>query len=439
MIKNKLIFILTSLVILMGCEKKYNDFGDIAIRPEMPITKTIEPEEDSLKLLYGSLDTQANAYWLEHDSMIHILPFIWQSQQRRGHSLKPEDGVIIVTQTFVNAWVDTIDFKEAFLPQILLHTVDATGLQRLEIFELKEETAVLLLNLSTRGEISYEPSITQESLTRIKVEIMQNGLTMQDFYKFDAATQQFVLDESERLQNDGIASSNRYTAREIETFLKGPWVKKDEEREIIVAFMPEEQEILFAHNSKLEIYNWRSSSRSGSRINVEARNRAVDHILGNSSIQVIDTNTISLNMISNTFWEGEYRRMNLREYLTLTLGPVPRVVQNVPFSGSFTTSSGEEFVFENPFFTRTHFDGTQRTGRFSMFTINNQPILQLRYTNSYGYSTQQENFSFTINEQTDSPRFLRSITLVQVNLFINGGFPVGTAALRLEQITAVGS
>jgi hypothetical protein len=434
MIKNKLLLILSSFLI-MGCEKKYNDFGDIAVRPTLITTPTIQAEEDSLKLLYGSLDDQANAYWLESELVVHVFPFVWQSQQRSNHSVKPEEGVMITTQPFTNAWVDTINFKESSFPQVLLHTIDALGTQRLEIFELQDRTAVLLFNLSTRGEIAYEQNISNEQLTRIRVKTIQNGQLVQDFYQFNTSLQQFMLSHSERRQADNDTFINgRSSVRDIENFLKGPWVKQNEETEIIVAFMPDAKEILYAHNTTVEVYNWRSSSRSGNRINLEATNSQIAHISGNTAIQVIDLNTISLNMPASTFWSGEYSRMNLQEHLTNTLGPKPRVIQDVPFGGSFKTSSGEEFIFQNPFFTRTNLDSTQRSGRFSLFTINDQTILQLRYTNNYGHSNECENFSFTLNEQNDGARFLRSITLTEVKLFINEGFPLGTVALRLEQI-----
>lgn len=436
MIKKKLL-LLASWVMLMGCEKKYNDFGDSVVRPVVPTAPIDVIEENNLKLLYGLLDDQANAYWLEHETVVHIFPFIWQEQQRSNHSMKPEDSTKITTQPFRSAWVDTLNFKGSAVPQVLLQTIDETGIQRLEIFELQNRTAVLLLNLSTRGEISYERNMTNEALTHIKVETLQNE---QMVYEFNTGTQQFVLIESDRRQMTGDnATGGRNSAREIESFLKGPWIKQNEESEVIVAFLPDEKEILYAHNTMVEIYNWRSSSRSGARITLDANNREISHISGRTSIEVIDLNTITLNMPASTFWSGEYKRMNLQEHLTSTLGPAPRVIQDVPFSGSFKTSSGEEFVFQNPLFTHTDFSGTQRTGRFTLFTINNQTILQLRYTNTYGQPQPSENFSFSLNEQTDGTRFLRSITLTQVNLFINGGFPLGTAALRLEQIMVAGS
>lgn len=428
------IIILLSLSLLTGCFK-YKNFEDVSNDLSQPPHVLNNNGYESYLQTITSLHSGENtAYWSQKDQQILIYPHLWQSNSTSGHTIQLEEKQAIRHAIFNTAYLDYAYFDENDEnPQVLIRS-QIDNQYHLEIYQMQAYHPTLIFRLSTMGNIDYAINEVDKKLSNIVSENIIDNTIQTNHYQYDSTNKQFKLVHSENISLESAESEYR----ELEEFLAGPWRSNSPQSEGgMVIFIPKEKQILFEQD-RIEIYEWLSSSRTGNRISVRARNLQIQHISGNTTLTIIDANTIELQSVVGNARQGRYYRINLQEDQINNHGPKSIIVQKIPFQGTYLNQSNEELIFNYPLFSKKDTQGYVRNGSMALFEINDTLVMQLRYRSSHGLVEEQENYEIFFKEENNSLHHTRLLQLKPTRLFIFGSYPLPNSVVEhFEQIERI--
>ncbi|NIZ40272.1 hypothetical protein PVA45_01930 [Entomospira entomophila] len=430
--------LLATLLLLTSC-RNYKEF-DSSIFDKSPIKQEeLDDTKNHLKPILSHLAGENSAYWTtQEQGTVLIYPYLWNEQEQSiGHTLQLNSKTNIIHAPFHQATLDYIPFDpEDDFPFALLKIENPHLLtETLEIYQLKSNVPTLLFHITVTGQIHYILDKDNTSANQILIQTPDLHTETYDYYRYDPSQKQFILAQSEsHSYNKGLNRS-----QDIESFLAGPWQSDTAIHQGMIVFMPQERQILF-EQERVEIYDWISTSSYNGKLNIQAKNLQITRISGNTTITVIDANTINVQSLSNSVWQGQYKRVNLQQEQVNRQGPASIVLQNAPFHGVYLDQSGVQLDFDYPLFSKKTLTSNKQSGSMSLFMLENIMIMQLRYRNIYGIIEEQESFEVSFTEESDGIHHIRLLQLKPTRLFIFGSYPLPQSVIqRYEQIERVSS
>ncbi|NIZ47223.1 hypothetical protein PVA44_01855 [Entomospira nematocerorum] len=424
--------LLVTLLLITSC-RNYKEF-DSSVFDKKPIQQeSSEDSKNQLKPILSHLTGENSAYWItQEQGSILIYPYLWQNQQQAiGHTLQLNSKTNITHSPFKQATLDYIHFDPSDdYPYALLKIENSDSFtETLEVYQLKSNIPTLLFHITTTGQITYIVDESDMLSTQILIQSPDLHTETYDYYRYDPTQKQFILFQSESYPYEkGLSRS-----QEIESFLAGPWQSDTPTHKGMIVFMPRDRQILF-EQERVEIYDWVNTSSYAGKLSIQAKNLQIPRISGNTTITVIDANTIIVQSLSNNVWQGQYRRLNLQQEQVNNQGPESIVLQTAPFQGIYIDQNGVELHFDYPFFSKKT-PHSKHDGSMSLFMLEKTLIMQLRYRNIYGIIEDQESFEVSFTEESDGIHQIRLLQLKPTRLFIFGSYPLPQSViLRYEQI-----
>lgn len=272
--------------------------------------------------------------------------------------------------------------------------------------------------------------VVQEIDARNNLDLIETDWT------WDSKTYIFKPGSPRRVEFDTILEErmkNVYTGDvdEYKNYLSGPWYRENKTEASLdyVFFDPEGNEILFHSGSIQEAYRWEISNRTTARrLYAQLKNEIIPSIVIEFSINAKSWDEILIN--SNTDWAGNYHRLSPKLQKTLEVEETPL---SSMLTGIWQGRNGAELVFDLPRIQWSE-SGNVRTGIASLFSLNDELVLQIQYIRENGAMEEATNWLVEYEEESDPPR--KSISLIQAQLEMKGARAINLNPRRFEQIAA---
>jgi len=345
------------------------------------------------------------------------------------------------------------------LTQITLNLDDVTGDRRNELivtgFDEKNSHIVKIYSVPRNGEITdistifdaevkgnidIVPNTNQGNLSIPASIVVQetdvlNSLDLNEkVWTWDSEAYTFRSGPLRQVKFTAVLEErmrNVYTGDvgEYEKYLSGPWYRDDGSDISLdyVFFDAKRDEILFHSGSIQEAYTWELSQRTTpKRLHVRLRNEIIPSIVADFSISGESWDEIKI--ISNTDWAGDYHRLtpNLQKALEVEKTPPYPIL-----TGIWQGQNGAEIIFDLPRIQWSE-DDSVRTGVASLFSLNDELVLQIQFIRENGVFEEATNWLIEYEEGSDPPH--KSISLIRAQLEARGAKASNLNPRRFEQI-----
>jgi len=330
--------------------------------------------------------------------------------------------------------------------ELIVSGFDEKGLHITKIYSVPQNgeitDIITVFDAKINGNIDIDSGANRAnastSLSIVVQEIdAQNNLDfIETTWTWNSAAYTFKPGSPRRVEFDTILEERMKTvytgdAEEYKKYLSGPWYRKNGSETLVdyVFFDPERDEILFHSGSIQEAYRWGVSNRTTARrLYAQLKNEIIPSIVLEFSINAESWDEISIN--SNTDWDGNYYRLNPKLQRTLEVEEAPL---SSMLTGIWQGQNGAELVFDLPRIQWSE-NGSVRTGIASLFSLNDELVLQIQYIKENGAMEEAVNWLVEYEEKSDPPR--KSISLIQAQLKMKGARANNLNPRRFEQIAA---
>jgi hypothetical protein len=243
----------------------------------------------------------------------------------------------------------------------------------------------------------------------------QNDLDLiEETYNWVRSTGRYELISSKNIPADIASQSklaNLYSTSDDRTFLqflKGPWFNK-EQKDKLIAFYPDDNQIVLSFENIQEVYNWDYSKRTlYNGFMIIAYNLLIKSIKININITARAPNAIDV-FIEDDAWSGAYQKLSeemQEEYYGKKVNTIkPSAIElNEEYEEEFKDAKeGNRIIFEPPYFTWVYRDRIS-LGGYSI--IENIPL-----TNSNYYKTVLQYLPKEVDNATFTNSIRKKITL----------------------------
>jgi hypothetical protein len=350
-------------------------------KPKIPIGKN----EKVLEIINTNLDldeAEEQILILKEttDSSSPIKIVIADNEDHRNMYVKAWEGITNATNSRIFK-VELLDVVGDYSHQIVLHGMNARDLT-LDIFKRTP-------SLSNPG-LHFQPICQIISNGTIRIHKIERSPEYESGQKNGESFPVIVERKELGSKNDMdlieetysyIASTNRYTLTGVRNipadvasqeklsplfstndegaflaFLKGGWFEKTQ-KDKLVAFFPETNQIVFSMGNVSEVYDWDYSRRTlFNGLMIVAHNILIKSIKININITARALNAINVSFEDDT-WSGEYQKLNevsQEHYYTAdakSLRPSTLDLSGVYEDEQTNEKESNQIIFEPPYFT----------------------------------------------------------------------------------------
>lgn len=224
-----------------------------------------------------------------------------------------------------------------------------------------------------------------------------------------------------------------------EEYLRGAWYRETGTGSYLdmLYFDPDAREILFYDGSIQEVFTWGTSHRTtAKRLYTRVNNSVIPSMFDTVSVSAESWERIELWRAA-TNWNGIYRRLGpaLQQILDSESSLSP-LVSPLELTGVWRSPGGTEIVFDLPHIEWKE-NEKSRIGTASLFSLGDAMVLQIQYMKKNGAVEDTVNWIAEYDEDRDSTRVIRSLSLSPALLSVNGIRTSGGAMRRFEQIEII--
>ena len=245
--------------------------------------------------------------------------------------------------------------------------------------------------------------------------------------------------EATTIQEERIARVYAGDVKIYENYLRGAWYREGGSDKDMLYFNPDSREIMFYDGSIQEIFSWGESHRTtAKRLYTRVNNVVIPSMYDTVSVSAENWERLEL-WRSAANWNGTYRRLGpaLQEILDSESRLEP-LISKLPLTGVWKSPMGTELVFDMPRIEWRDGEKT-RIGTASLFSLNDTLILQVRFMKKNGAFEETANWLVVYDEDRDSTRIIRSLSLSPAVLSADGVREAGEVVRRFEQIEVLSS
>jgi len=371
----------------------------------------------------------------------------------------------LITRTLTNTVLETDDLTGNGRKEIIVSGFDKNGRHITQIFGvpkygkitnytnifsmvvkgnidiIKTERSSLYYSGRNSGE-PYRITVQQQDpesdnmLDIIESEWIWNPKT----FKYEKSNVKKI--KAEKILGDKIKKVYSGNVEVFENYLKGAWYKEsggNSDNVSMVFFDPDNREIIFYNRSIEELFDWGTSHRTtAKRLYTKILNDVVSSIYEILSISAESWDKIELKRTSSD-WDGTYRRLDESMQLIKDANStLPSLLKELPLNGLWSSPDGSELFFDMPEISWTE-NGKTRSGTASLFSLNNQLILQILFTKPNGDFEETGNWLINYEEDKNENRIIRSLSLQPVILTVESVKPSGRERINFEQIEILSS
>ncbi len=356
-------------------------------------------------------------------------------------------------------------------PEIIVTGIDNKDLQVYEIYKMIEDKdskqmnfikvfsqavdGVFELNKAERGN-DYKIDLLKGESHSLEVQKKnpdnEKNLIIEK-YKWNNSTAYYELSSSEKIKitsasNQELVKFYRGSSDDYLHFLSGPWFKiKDlngnpthNMNEIFMMQIPS-QTMTFYANDIQESFTWADDKKPIKYRNVlsfyDVRNNYRKFMYYSISIYIDSFDSIQVKIRGNQRWGGTYTQLtdNLQNVLTDT-SRENSIISEMEIKGLYKTNLNTELIFDSPQYTLKE-EGVESRGIYTIFTLNDEQILEMKELNSNGLTVQIKSYKMNYDEISDDLRVIRTITLQRGILNSTGIDLESNSELHFEQIEKI--
>jgi len=242
--------------------------------------------------------------------------------------------------------------------------------------------------------------------------------------------------KGETLQEERIAQVYTGDVSVYESYLRGAWYRETGNGSFMdmLYFDPETREILFYNGSIEEVFTWGISHRTtAKRLYTRVSNAIIPSMFDTVSVSAESYDRIELWRAA-TNWNGVYRRLSPALQLVLdSESALEPILSSVKLTGVWQSSDGSSLVFDLPGIKWTE-NGKTKPGTASLFSLGCKMVLQIQYMKKNGALEETANWIVDYEEDKDSTRIIRSLSLTPAKLRVDQIRETGSVMRRFEQI-----
>lgn len=221
-----------------------------------------------------------------------------------------------------------------------------------------------------------------------------------------------------------------------EEYLRGTWYRETGTGSFLdmLYFNPDSREIMFYDGSIQEVFTWGKSHRTtAKRLYTRVNNSVIPSMFDTVSVSAESWERIEL-WRADTNWNGVYRRLGPALQLILasesSLAPI---LSPLELTGVWRSPVGIEIIFDMP--RIEWIDGEKkRIGTASLFSLGDKLVLQIQFMKKNGALEETINWIADYEEDRDSTRIIRSLSLSPAQLSVDNIRATSGAWRRFEQI-----
>lgn len=363
------------------------------------------------------------------------------------------------------------DFTGDHIPEVIVTGIDNKDLQVYEIYKMIEDKeseqmnfrkvfsqavdGVFELNKAERGN-DYKIDLLKGDSYSLEVQKKnpdaEDNLIIEK-YKWNDSVAYYELSSSEKMNissssNQELVKFYRGSSEDYLKFLSGPWFKiKDlngnpthNMNEIFMIQIPS-QTMTFYANDIQESFTWADDKHPIKYRNVlsfyDVRNNYLTSMYYSISIYIDSFESIQVRIRGNQRWGGTYTQLtdNLQNVLT-DKSKENSLISEMEIKGLYKTNLNTELIFDSPEYTLKE-GGVESRGIYTIFTLNDGPVLEMKELNSNGLTVQIKSYKMDYNEISDDLRVIRTITLQRGILNSTGIDLESNSELHFEQIEKI--
>ena len=273
----------------------------------------------------------------------------------------------------------------------------------------------------------------------------ENGMDLiETDWQWDSNAFIFKQGESRFVQGDSILEERigRVYSGDVavyEEYLRGAWYRETGTGSFLdmLYFDPDTREILFYDGSIQEIFTWGTSHRTtAKRLYTRVNNAVIPSMFDTVSVSAESWERVELWRAAAN-WNGVYLRLSPALQLILdSESSLPSLTSSQSLTGVWRSTGGTELIFDLP---RVEWieNEKSRFGTASLFSLGNEMVLEIQFMKKNGAVEETINWIADYQEDRDSTRIIRTLSLSPAQLSVDGIRPTGAAWRRFEQIEVV--
>ncbi len=221
------------------------------------------------------------------------------------------------------------------------------------------------------------------------------------------------------------------TVETFQRYLEGIWYKASSDPRApgaqFVIFDPRENTLSFFRDNVMEPYQWEDSHATRYGIFIGSRSSAVKTLRRLIDVELTGHETVSIRIFQDIRlkadvteqWNGSYKKMNpemassFRKETPLSQGT------SAPLAGKFRGLDGSTLSFEAPRFT-LYRDGRTETGGFSVFTLKDAEILDMKHLTETGIVGKRVTYRLDRSQRKENGETVEILNLTPVRVAIDG-------------------
>jgi hypothetical protein len=399
------------------------------------------PSVSTLQPVYKMAGTQVIGFLQDQTQPALVYPQAWQNGSQLDATLMSKElSIPLISPDYVSVALANLPitpYNIAVAVQLLL----PNGGQRLTIYQHQDKEVSAFFDLSTEGSFSFGTGDTIYTMPLQEEHIDNEGQIVRTTYVYQDG--RYKLQKSIILAASPQQQMNqKATFKDQLRYLAGPWTMNNTSvnyRQILVQFDLEKNQVLFYNESMIEIFDIQSIVQTINGLALGLRNMLVHNISAMLYIDKINTDVIRLRFQNDSPWYGEYHRMaSLEQDDTINrrfmvLQPMTKLL-----SGIYKSGDGDEMFFNYPYVTLIEKNGQEQKGRYAVFRVNGQDILEIYIKPMDGSPIVQKIYSIEMVERQEGGRTIKTLTLTPGLLSIYGLYDTDTSLQMIyEQVNLI--
>lgn len=250
---------------------------------------------------------------------------------------------------------------------------------------------------------------------------------IQTEYKWNSFNQRYEFNRSTTVTASRLAAKelSRIQDGTVETFaafMDGLWYKTSNTDSTIryLCFNYPEKEIIFLNGDTEEVYNWEDSKLRHNGIYLTTTNtiisslhRRFDILLsGVDEIRVTVRDDIKMTIAEGSLWDGSYKKISSSYNFSQVSAAYVPFSQKVLTRKWQTADENCSISFEGNRYS-ARFNGQEESGIFSVFTVSEDNVIQLRPDSGYSELGTEYRMSFGTKTVTETVKNGRKTTTVE--------------------------